>query len=63
MIPAAVRARAEQTLRRFTTATGVAADAGQLLAGRAALLGWASRGRVSAGAPPDCWRRPTDGGR
>ncbi|CAJ1494195.1 CoA transferase [[Mycobacterium] kokjensenii] len=49
MIPAAVRARAEQTLRRFTTATGVAADAGQLLAGRAALLGWASRGRVSAG--------------
>lgn len=46
---AAVLARATQMLGRFTAATGVEADAAELLAGRAGLLGWTRGGRVSAG--------------
>lgn len=46
---AAVLQRAGQVLGRFTTATGVQADAAELLAGRAGLLGWGRAGRVSAG--------------
>ncbi|QZA09945.1 CoA transferase [Mycolicibacter heraklionensis] len=46
---AAVLERATQALGRFTAATGVEADAGELLAGRAALLGWTRAGRISAG--------------
>lgn len=46
---AAVLQRCGQRLARFTAATGVAADAGQLLAGRAGLLGFTRAGRISAG--------------
>lgn len=46
---AAVLQRATQVLGRFTAATGVAADAAEVLAGRAGLLGWTRAGRVSAG--------------
>jgi len=46
---AAVLQRATQVLGRFTAATGVEADAAELLAGRAGLLGWTRAGRVSAG--------------
>lgn len=49
MTQATVLARAEQTLQRFTAATGVAADAAELLTGRAALSGWTCGGRISAG--------------
>nr|WP_046282596.1 CoA transferase [Mycobacterium sp. UM_NZ2] len=47
---AAVLQRATHVLRRFTAVTGVGADAAELLAGRAGLLGWTRSGRVSAGA-------------
>lgn len=46
---AAVLAHAGQVVGRFTTATGVDADAAELLAGRAGLLGLTRGGRVSAG--------------
>lgn len=46
---AAVLQHCGQRLARFTAATGVAADAGQLLAGRAGLLGFTRAGRISAG--------------
>ncbi|MFL0178141.1 CoA transferase [Mycobacterium sp. SMC-15] len=46
---AAILPRATQVLGRFTAATGVRADAAELLAGRAGLLGWTRAGRVSAG--------------
>lgn len=46
---AAVLQQATRVLGRFTTATGVAADAAELLAGRAGLLGFTRAGRVSAG--------------
>jgi len=46
---AAVLQRATQVLNRFTAATGARADAAELLAGRAGLLGWTRAGRVSAG--------------
>ncbi|GFG83592.1 CoA transferase [Mycolicibacter algericus] len=46
---AAVLQHATQVLGRFTTATGVDADAATLLAGRAGLLGFSRAGRVSAG--------------
>lgn len=46
---AAVLQRATQVLGRFTAATGVQADAAQLLAGRAGLLDWTRAGRISAG--------------
>ncbi|OBI05131.1 acyl-CoA transferase [Mycolicibacter heraklionensis] len=46
---AAVLQRATQVLGRFTAATGVEADAAELLAGRAGLLGWTRAGRISAG--------------
>lgn len=46
---AAVLQRATQVLGRFIAATGAQADAAELLAGRAGLLGWTRAGRVSAG--------------
>src|SRR5690606_18738993 len=46
---AGVLRHASQVLSRFTTETGVVADAAELLAGRAALLGWTRGGRESAG--------------
>lgn len=46
---AAVLQRATQVLGRFTASAGVEADAAQLLAGRAGLLGWTRAGRISAG--------------
>lgn len=46
---AAILPRATQVLGRFTAATGARADAAELLAGRAGLLGWTRAGRVSAG--------------
>lgn len=46
---AAVLQRAGDMLDRFAAATGVHADAAELLAGRAGLLGWTRGGRVSAG--------------
>ncbi len=38
--------------RTAAVADAFGADAGELLTGRAALLGLTPRGRVSAGAPP-----------
>ncbi|WP_409428359.1 CoA transferase [Mycobacterium sp. SMC-11] len=46
---AAVLQRATHVLGSFTAATGVQADAAELLAGRAGLLGWTRGGRISAG--------------
>ncbi|MGV0747179.1 CoA transferase [Mycolicibacter minnesotensis] len=46
---AAVLQRATHVLGGFTAATGVKADAVELLAGRAGLLGWTRAGRISAG--------------
>lgn len=46
---AAVLARAQAATVQLRSLTGVAADAAQLLAGRAAMLGLTRRGRISAG--------------
>jgi crotonobetainyl-CoA:carnitine CoA-transferase CaiB-like acyl-CoA transferase len=48
-IPAAVLARARRVADEFTARTGVEVDADELLTGRAALLGLAPAGRISAG--------------
>lgn len=48
-IAATVAARAQQVADEFTAATGVTVDATELLTGRAALLGLAPPGRISAG--------------
>ncbi|MGV9802088.1 CoA transferase [Mycobacterium sp. NPDC003449] len=44
-----VLVRAQQVADAFAAATGVDVDAGEILTGRAALLGIAPRGRISAG--------------
>ena len=48
-IPVAVLTRARRAADEFHRLTGVAVDAAELLAGRAALLGLAPPGRISAG--------------
>ena len=48
-IPAAVMSHAERVADEFRARTGVTVDAGQIITGRAALLGLAPNGRISAG--------------
>ncbi|WP_299564613.1 CoA transferase [uncultured Mycolicibacterium sp.] len=48
-IPTGVFTRARRAAAAFTALTGVPVDAAELLTGRAALLGLAPRGRISAG--------------
>ncbi len=49
VIPAAVLTRAQREADAFRVRTGVEVDAGEILAGRAALLGLSPHGRISAG--------------
>ena len=49
VIPDAVLSRARRVADEFTAVTGVEVDADELLTGRAALLGLAPAGRISAG--------------
>jgi len=49
VLPIAVLSRARRAADAFTTLTGVAVDAAELLTGRAALLGLSPQGRISAG--------------
>lgn len=49
VLPVAVLTRARRAADAFRQATGVAVDAGELLTGRAALLGLTPQGRISAG--------------
>jgi hypothetical protein len=59
--PQQLCARAQDHADRFTARTGVAVDATALITGRAVRLGWAPRGRISAGGAtrlldgPDGW--------
>ena len=48
-VPQQICARAQQIADRFALRTGVPVDATQVLTGRAVQLGWAPRGRISAG--------------
>ncbi|MGJ6121022.1 CoA transferase [Mycolicibacterium sp. Y3] len=48
-VPQQICARAQQIADRFALRTGVPVDATQVLTGRAVQLGWAPRGRFSAG--------------
>lgn len=48
-IPAAVLARAEGTAEALGALAGIGVDAGELLGGRAVLLGLSGQGRISAG--------------
>lgn len=49
VVPGAVLSQAQRVADAFTAFTGVDVDAGELIGGRAGLLGIAPRGRVSAG--------------
>jgi hypothetical protein len=49
VVPVAVLSRARRAADAFCQLTGVAVDAAELLAGRAALLGLSAPGRISAG--------------
>ncbi|ULE34571.1 CoA transferase [Mycobacterium sp. IDR2000157661] len=48
-VPSAVLSRAQRVADAYTIFTGVDVDAGELIGGRAGLLGIAPRGRISAG--------------
>lgn len=48
-VPTAVLNRARRVADAYEIFTGIKPDAGELIGGRAALLGWAPHGRVSAG--------------
>ena len=60
-VPAAVLARAQGTARALTALSDVEVDAGELLGGRAAMLGLQGHGQISAGGAtqlmggPDGW--------
>ncbi|MGV0802398.1 CoA transferase, partial [Mycolicibacterium elephantis] len=49
VVPLALLSRARRVAEAFGALTGVGVDAGELVAGRATMLGLAPKGRVSAG--------------